>query len=658
MRYPLSFLLILSTLLAPLPEDLAAQATLPPQGGAPAQPGADDSAQAERWYSLGLERLDRGDVQGALDVWYEAWDSLSSAGIHDPRIGLAYVELVAREELRGEYETASEIFGWGFSGHELAPYMDEVREEVARTLPIMTPEAARRLQALMDAEDPEVLREIRLFWMQKDPTPNTPKNERLLEHWERIAFARDRYVRGRYTPYGTDDRGTIYVKFGEPDKKTGGTLGAREDELRIWIRDPLVREVLRRYDSSPQFEIWVYDRLNPREFVYFLFGNLDGSGRFQLLDTPRDLISDAAWSAASRRVAPGGIKIAYYLEFFYYSDLAAIGGPYADRFSELEHLWGTWESRGISRGQGARPPPEGDLEAFDQRYLLEDRYHRTDKPVHPDFSFYDDGSRAVELVVEPFRVLSPDDEPQLYIVALSGPKTRVESTSGRIRRRDIVLSDPEYRATHTLVIRDREFREIGRVAETVTPEDGDMSVFVLRHVPQRLLYSFIVEVERDAEEARLETSQLPARTSFEVPPPLETDPGRLVMSDVLTGVAPGPDESYPGLPFPVIPSRTIWREDPVRLYVELYHLATDEVRVARYRYEFTIEPVSEGDPAPPGARSVTLSMDLEYRGPTARDVFDIDISALPLGTARVRVRATDLQSGQVAERSIPIEIVR
>lgn len=612
-------------------------------------------------YQAGLERLEDDDWEGALDVWYAAYDSLSFEGVHDPRIGIGYARVVARHNDLGEYEVASEIYGWGFSGTELAPYLDEVREEVERIAPIMEPEDSAALVELAEDADPEVLRRIRTYWLAQDPTPDSPRNERLMEHWERVEYARANFTRGRYTPYDSDDRGRIYVKYGSPDKKTAGSMGARDDELRFFVPDRLEREALRRYDYGPQFEVWAYDVLHSRDIVYFLFGNINGRGRFQLLESPNDLIPDEAWSAASRGRGMGaqnsGVKAAYYLQYFYYAELAMIGGEYSKRFGELGQLWGASQSRADAYGSPPRPR-EGDLESLDQRYVQEDRYANTDEPEVASYSNLDDGARAVELVVEPVRTLSPDNEPRLHVVSLSGPRVRVESSGGRIRRRDVVNADMTYRATHTLIVRDEDFREVGRMDETVTPERGDMAVFILRHVPRRLQYSVVVEVEQERENRESGDMRLPGREHFEVGEPLPTDPDALVMSDVVTGVAPTAEEDYENLPFPIIPSRTIWRKDPLRLYVELYHLARDAGGLARYRYDFRVTPGPEGRPLPPAMEPVTLSMDLEFSAATARDVFDIDVSTVPLGPATVTVRATDLRTGRAVERSVPVEIVR
>lgn len=56
---------------------------------------------------------------------------------------------------------------------------------------------------------------FRNFWQARDPFPLTEENERLVEHYKRLAFARDHYSSADITGY--DDRGKIYVQYGKPD---------------------------------------------------------------------------------------------------------------------------------------------------------------------------------------------------------------------------------------------------------------------------------------------------------------------------------------------------------------------------------------------------------------------------------------------------------
>ena len=54
------------------------------------------------------------------------------------------------------------------------------------------------------------------FWNGRDPNPATVENERLVEHYKRIMYARLHFSSGQH-PY--DRRGEVYVRYGEPDDR-------------------------------------------------------------------------------------------------------------------------------------------------------------------------------------------------------------------------------------------------------------------------------------------------------------------------------------------------------------------------------------------------------------------------------------------------------
>jgi len=56
------------------------------------------------------------------------------------------------------------------------------------------------------------------YWRSRDPDPKTDVNERLLEHYIRIAWARIEYGKEDW-PW--DARGRLYVRYGEPDYRSG-----------------------------------------------------------------------------------------------------------------------------------------------------------------------------------------------------------------------------------------------------------------------------------------------------------------------------------------------------------------------------------------------------------------------------------------------------
>src|ERR1041385_6659200 len=70
------------------------------------------------------------------------------------------------------------------------------------------------------------------FWRRRGPTPDTPRNEAMLE------FFRRRRCAGRYFqssgPGGRSDRGRIYTKFGPRDQIESRPWSPNDPPLEIW----------------------------------------------------------------------------------------------------------------------------------------------------------------------------------------------------------------------------------------------------------------------------------------------------------------------------------------------------------------------------------------------------------------------------------------
>ncbi len=597
-------------------------------------------------YERGLEWKEAGAYETALDTWEAAADSLYFAGTADPRLGIAYIALATEEDLEHRYDRASELYLRSFLGVDLERWGEVIRDEVRRVEPILPDTQREKWEELLEDGDPRILREVRRFWLEHDPTPTTPLNERLIEHWERIGFARKNFRLGTNSPYGTDDRGTIYVKYGPPARTKAGNLGADESELRRWLPNQVDREMMRRLDPNPRYEVWVYDNLNPNDFVYFLFGNLQGTGPFVLVNGVRDLISSAAMSPNSRRTTPGGIRAAHYLELFYYADLSAVGGFFGRRYEALQQIWGMQESRGIMFDTRVTPS-EGTLETLSYRFAQEDQQARNNplrRPFVVALSEVESVGSAVELVAQQTRILSAENEPRVVITALSAPRALLESTR---RLRDLELERRGVR--HTLIVRDEELEEVGELVGTELYFGGQgISSFVLRHPPKPLHFTVVAEVATGGDPRT--TPRYPGRTSFDLLPPLTPDPDSLELSDIVLGIEPYPGMDTTRLPFPVLPARTLWQSDPVRAYLEVYHLRMEN-GVARFRTEFRVTPWDPRRDRPlEGREATTLSFDLQSDRPTSKRVFALGLENLPAGTYRVDVTVTDRISGQSRSR--------
>jgi GWxTD domain-containing protein len=171
-----------------------------------------DSSSISDFYLVGLNALESGDWKHALKTWEFGKTALDNREKSDPRLGIAYIELVTQRRLKEYYERATEIYLWGFSQRTNPHFYDVIAEEVNRILPLINPADHAQWKIPLIKEDPHICHKIRLFWIERDPLPFTRQNERLIEHWERIAYARENFVKNSLSVYNCDERGDIYIK--------------------------------------------------------------------------------------------------------------------------------------------------------------------------------------------------------------------------------------------------------------------------------------------------------------------------------------------------------------------------------------------------------------------------------------------------------------
>ncbi len=137
----------------------------------------------------------------------EAVNTLSGLlkGEGDARIpanrDLAIIGLV-----NGDFERANELFEDYFS------YLPDAERRRFRDISLVAADKdlARYVAASPEEKDALAVR----FWNRRDPTPLTPENERLLEHYRRVAYALEHYAR---PGGGWDKRGEVFIRLGDPD---------------------------------------------------------------------------------------------------------------------------------------------------------------------------------------------------------------------------------------------------------------------------------------------------------------------------------------------------------------------------------------------------------------------------------------------------------
>jgi len=95
------------------------------------------------------------------------------------------------------------------------------------------------------------------FWSRRDPTPETPRNEFMIEIFRRVRFANRTFGVQGLTGWRTD-QGRIYIKYGQPDQV--------EDRPATFY--------------EPPSQIWHYVELKRR----YVFVDREGFGRYELIN--------------------------------------------------------------------------------------------------------------------------------------------------------------------------------------------------------------------------------------------------------------------------------------------------------------------------------------------------------------------------------------
>ena len=229
------------------------------------------------------------------------------------------------------------------------------------------------------------------------------------------------------------------------------------------------------------------------------------------------------------------------------------------------------------------PPPSG---RSGYRFEEEDRYAPPGVPSIEVRSDYEGTARAVEMVVQPVRVLDPSNQPMIVVQALSAPRLRLDGRS----RADYVspLRDTE----HTLILRNRKMEEAGRVTQRAPASVGGISVFRLRHPPQPIhltVYGNVV----GSPVIDADTLTLAGQGHAYIDEPLVRDPSIFEVSDLAVGTRVDVEALGQALPFPLLPSTRIWTGDALRVYLELYHLTADAGGTARYDLRFRLLPLDD-----------------------------------------------------------------
>ena len=336
-----------------------------------------DENNVDRYLRDGLALEQEGRPEPALKLWNDVIPTLEYPSVI---IATEYLRIAAEYELTNYYRASSSIYldvMYVSDENAFQHGRSELEKELLRLEPIMEESEFSACQQLLNENDPELFKRIWAFWASLDPTPDTGYNERLLEHWLRIAYSREHFTRKNDPPYGTDERGLYYVKYGEPDKIDEGRVRITYDDIQTVLNqlvpipdnDPSsaggnnfdLMKVANRIQNlfiNPEYELWIYNTPvgDMSGNMVLIFGHRSG-GSFERLETLEDFIPESAFNLRvqssidpSLPPVPAGMVLQWlYYEYFAKKD-PYFSGLFSNYYSTMQGYIG------ISNGFDSPPP--------------------------------------------------------------------------------------------------------------------------------------------------------------------------------------------------------------------------------------------------------------------------------------------------------------
>ncbi|HEX9653080.1 MAG TPA: GWxTD domain-containing protein [bacterium] len=522
-------------------------------------------------YQRGIAQRDSGNWQAALDTWWTAMDTTRTQIKPDPRIGCAFIELTTQKQATDYYDKANDMYFWGISC-DVSSFKDELRDEIDRISPLLREEIYEVWPKLLKDADPALTKNLRGFWVSKDPIPSTTINERLIEHWERIAHVREKYKNENTTVYGCDDRGLVFVKFGAPDQSYRSNFGSDQLEIMRWIDDFMLRQEVQRFNNNPDFEIWIYKTLKKNESTIFIFGKKDGFAKYGLRSGVEELIPERAFRRSSTQTLQGILPGAM-LQLMYYSQLVLVDPFYLERYRELEALWAN------ARAGGKLSPDYEVVKSLVSHFQNVDKATVEFEYMPTDRTDALEGLEPLDMKYYSFRYLDRLRHSRLCLMAVSTTQSYEDIAFTSFFAEE---KSSKFKYRHILLSYDENWNIKERLVDYSALKNFNTSLFNITQGQLPGHYTLVSEkVLLDVRKSDLELADIPDTakviglgTAFlgEISP-LSPDSTQFEMSDLLIGVeTTNSVEKELNYPFPVIPRRTFKRLPTLSVYLEIYFL--------------------------------------------------------------------------------------
>jgi GWxTD domain-containing protein len=642
----------------------------------------------------GLELEESGQYEQALEVWRSAYTELEIPSL---AIGREYIRLATKQNLRSHYETASSIYLWGLTAEKIEPNRLALEQELSMLEPLTNRQTVRDWRKLLEENDPALYDMLLAFWQRLNPTPASPLyNERLLEHWERIAYSRENFNRRSNPPYLTDDRGPVYVRYGQPDRQRTGNLYVTRGQaislsqtLDPHANSDAMADILMDLDLNPYFEIWVYDK--PDEELQYnlvkIFGD-NPRGGFGQVQTVEDFIPSQAFtfdqnrhgvfSASARAEGPPGVSLnpGMIFQWYYYQQLMPVDYFFAHQFTNMEHEWDAAEIQFREIAPPTIGKYSGRVQMQRHQSLTIDNLNRAPTEISSYSKVFPD----IPIQTYHYRFLDDQNRPIAAVFLESQPRRAFiedlgfnEAALYSDEAVDAEQAFANYELTHGLQLlsSDSEIvRQLDLPSELILDFQEDFPSSAVFTVPYTVadrdlvLYAELHN-RHPATQPRLRGTPFPAslrglgKMESRLPEPLSFEPGQLQMADLVLGWDMRHD-SPPGtlFPFVVANSKEIPQGEELALHVEIYNLHTGIDGLASFMIDYEVAAERRRFEWLRGRKQeVSITVEQEITSDRFIENLEIRTRELEPGRYRLRLITTDNSNGQRVLREVGFRVV-
>lgn len=580
-------------------------------------------------YLDGISLINSSNHLKGLEKWEIAYEEYKLSNLYNSAMGIQFTEFVTKYNIVSKYNIASEMFLWSLGDKKLNNNNKYIISHAYGILPLLNNKDKKIWEDMLNDDNNQIITKIKEFWNINDPNPFTNTNERLVEHWERIDYASKTFKRKSKKPYKTDDRGIIYVRFGEPTWKYARMIGLINPPLREAgniANDP-------KQQTARDFEIWRYFNLDEDNPVVFMFGEVHQDG-FREISGVEDLIENSKFRTGTKSLnafIPTGTRI----QLLYYNELFHIDKIFSDRWSELESEILRQRNRpnnGIVRYRTTLLKSKRNL------FKNSDKHYKNSVFIPDYFSTVKSKIGKIETKVFPIRYLNNGD-PKIVLLYYSYPSNNSGSIS----------------LNSKLVIYNEKWKEEDNIPYKPQNVFDYTSIFDIEHLRNKnyVFASAVVDTDTTTTEEIL-FKNLGSKILKNIEP-LNGGIEELEISDLVIGNQTDTKYNLENYPFPFLPTDRISKNDKLNLYFELYNLYMGPNGTTNYNITYsvikskrkTLLNIFKNETENVSAQTLTTSS--KYRSSKERIV--LDINKLKKGKYELSVEIIDNNSNKKITRS-------